>query len=80
MSKLPILAGEDIIKILEKGFNFKFVSQKGSHVKLRKIIDNKSITTIVPKHKEVMTGTLKSVLELAKVAVEDFVNYYKNKF
>lgn len=80
MPKLPILSGEEIVKILEKGFGFEFISQKGSHVKLRKIVDGKTITTIVPNHKELMTGTLRGVLDLAKVSAEEFINYYENKF
>lgn len=80
MPKLPILSGEDVVKILEKGFGFEFVSQKGSHIKLRKAVDGQTITTIVPSHKELMTGTLRGVLDLAKISVEEFVNYYENRF
>ena len=46
---------------------FYFVSQKGSHIKLRKIIGTKTTTTIVPNHKELSPGTLKGVLELAEI-------------
>jgi predicted RNA binding protein YcfA (HicA-like mRNA interferase family) len=80
MSKLPIISGEEVVKILEKGFGFEFVSQKGSHIKLRKVVDGKTITTVVPNHKELMTGTLRGVLDLAKIDIEDFVDYYENKF
>ncbi|MBI5022587.1 MAG: type II toxin-antitoxin system HicA family toxin [Candidatus Magasanikbacteria bacterium] len=80
MPKLPILSGEKVIKILEKGFDFEFVSQKGSHIKLRKIVNGKTIATIVPNHKELATGTIKCVLELWKIDTENFVNYhYRNK-
>lgn len=79
MPKLPILSGEEVVKILQKGFGFQFVSQKGSHIKLRKIAEGTTITTIVPNHKELMTGTLRGVLDLAKISVEDFMQYYKNE-
>ncbi|HLD31161.1 MAG TPA: type II toxin-antitoxin system HicA family toxin [Patescibacteria group bacterium] len=80
MPKLPILSGEDIVKILKRGFGFEFVSQKGSHIKLRRNIEGKIITTVVPNHKELMTGTLRGVLDLAKISAEDFVKYYEEKF
>ena len=64
------------MKILCRKFGFSFVSQKGSHVKLRKTEGNKTITTVVPLHKELVLGTLKGVLDLAGIEVKDFV---KNK-
>lgn len=33
------------------------------------------IGTVVPMHKELKTGTLKSILELAKIDEEDFIRY-----
>lgn len=67
-----IVSGKKAIKILCREFGFYFISQKGSHIKLRKRRKNKKITTIVPTHKELSPGTLKSVLELAKVNEKDF--------
>jgi predicted RNA binding protein YcfA (HicA-like mRNA interferase family) len=49
------ISGRKVIKILCRDFGFYFVSQKGSHVKLRKRINHKEITTIVPLHKEFLT-------------------------
>jgi len=48
MSRLPILTGVELIKILEK-VGFKIIRQKGSHLFL-KHQDNR--TTIIPVHKE----------------------------
>lgn len=61
------LSGRKVIKILCKEFGFYVASQKGSHVKLKKITANREIVTIVPLHKELTTGTLKGALELAEV-------------
>ena len=61
------LSGKRVIKILCKEFGFGVVSQKGSHVKLKKILADREIITIVPFHKELTTGTLKGALELAEV-------------
>lgn len=41
MPKLPSLAGNDVIKILENN-GFSLIRQKGSHVSLQKKIENKS--------------------------------------
>ena len=65
-------SGKEVMKILCREFGFYFISQKGSHVKLRKKIKSQKITTIVPLHKELSPGTLKGVLELAKVNEKDF--------
>jgi predicted RNA binding protein YcfA (HicA-like mRNA interferase family) len=66
------ISGRKVIKILCRDFGFYFVSQKGSHVKLRKRINHKEITTIVPLHKELAPGTLKGVLKLAQIEEKDF--------
>lgn len=66
------ISGKAVIKILCREFGFYFVSQKGSHVKLRKQTENQIIITIVPLHKELALGTLKSVLDLALVDEKEF--------
>jgi predicted RNA binding protein YcfA (HicA-like mRNA interferase family) len=66
------ISGRRVIKILCRDFGFYVVSQKGSHVKLRKRTPHEEITTIVPLHKELAPGTLKGVLKLAQVDEEDF--------
>ena len=65
-------SGKQVVKILCRKFGFSFVSQKGSHAKLRKILKGKTITTVVPMHKELATGTLKVVLDLGEVEMDDF--------
>lgn len=72
MLKYPILSAKEIIAALKK-LGFGVIKQKGSHIKLRKQSLNKKFTTIVPNHKIVAMGTLKGVLELAEVKLEDFL-------
>jgi len=72
-----IVSGKVVIKILCKEFGFLFISQKGSHVKLRKIVSNRKITTIVPVHKELSSGTLRGVLDLAEIDFEEFLRNIK---
>jgi predicted RNA binding protein YcfA (HicA-like mRNA interferase family) len=69
------ISGEGAMKILIKHFGFSSVSQKGSHVKLKRISNGSTDITIVPLHRELLTGTLRGVLELAKVDFKDFQEY-----
>lgn len=68
-----ILSGKEVIKILCREFGFSFTSQKGSHVKLKKKVKNREIITVVPLHKELAPGTLRGVLDLAEVDIEEFL-------
>ena len=67
-------SGQEVIKILEKHFGFFFVSQKGSHVKLRKVESQKTVTVVVPDHKELAEGTLHNVLRQAGIEPDNFLN------
>ncbi len=51
---------------------FREVSQKGSHVKFIKESTNEIRTTIVPHHKEIALGTLRSILRQAGITIEEF--------
>ena len=66
------VSGKDVIKVLCKHFNFQFIKQKGSHIKLKKFTLSREIITVVPNHKELDYGTLRGVLRLAKVEEQDF--------
>ncbi len=66
------ISGKKVVVILCRKFGFYFVSQKGSHVKLSKGVVRQIITTIVPLHKELASGTLKGALELARVDEKEF--------
>jgi predicted RNA binding protein YcfA (HicA-like mRNA interferase family) len=68
-------SGKLVVKTLCKYFGFAIVSQKGSHVKLRKTHLNQTLTTIVPMHKELARGTFRGILELAEVSEEEFLKY-----
>ena len=69
-----LYSGRKIISALLKA-GFLVVSQKGSHVKLRKLAGEKTLTTIVPVHKEVAWGTLQSILEQANLSKEELEEY-----
>lgn len=65
-------SGKFVIKILCKYFDFSVVSQKGSHVKLERIVGAHTIITIVPLHRELMRGTFKGILDLAEINEDEF--------
>ena len=65
-------SGKEVVKVLIREFGFSFVSQKGSHAKLRKKVRGRAITTIVPMRRELAHGTLLGVLELAEIEEQDF--------
>lgn len=68
------LSAKLVIKILCKEFNFYIESQKGSHIKLKKIEINREIITIIPNYKELSPGTLKGILDLAEIEEKHFRN------
>ncbi|HYV46004.1 MAG TPA: type II toxin-antitoxin system HicA family toxin [Myxococcaceae bacterium] len=69
MHRLPRVSGEDVCRALEHA-GFAEVSQKGSHLKLRHP-DGRVV--IVPMHREIATGTLRSILRQAKLSVEELL-------
>jgi len=75
LSQLKKTSGKECVKILCNKFGFQIARQRGSHIVLRKETKKGSVGTSVPNHKELKIGTLKNVLELAKIKEEDFVKY-----
>ncbi len=56
-----LYSARTILKVLRKA-GFQKVSQRGSHVKLLMLKGGKKLTTIVPNHKIVASGTFGSIL------------------
>ena len=75
MPQLKIISGKECVKILCNKFGFGVVRQRGSHIVLKKETPEGAIGTVVPNHKEIKIGTLKGILELAKIKEEDFEQY-----
>ncbi len=72
MSKLPRVSGRECVKALNKaGFYIK--RQEGSHIILRK--DNPFTQVVVPDHKELDRGTLRSIIRMANLLVDEFVKF-----
>jgi len=69
-----LYSAREVIKTLRKA-GFEVVSQKGSHIKLRGIIDGKLQTVIIPNHKEIASGTFKSILSQANLTKTEFESH-----
>lgn len=64
---LPVVSGAAVVRALGKD-GFTQVSQRGSHVKLRR----DHATVIIPLHRELAPGTLRSILRQAEMTAEEF--------
>jgi len=73
MPKLLRISGEETIRRLER-LGFQQIRQRGSHVILKKIIDDEEIGCVVPLHKELAIGTLRGILKQAKVSPSEFTD------
>ena len=69
------ISGKECVKILCNKFGFVIKRQTGSHIVLRKETEIGAVGTVVPNHKELKIGTLKGILELAKIKEEDFTRH-----
>jgi len=69
------LSGKECVKILCNKFGFCFLRQKGSHIVLVKEGAGEKIVTVVPNHKELKLGTLRGILEMAKISEEEFAAF-----
>jgi predicted RNA binding protein YcfA (HicA-like mRNA interferase family) len=65
MPKLRRLSGDEIIRFLAR-FGFRVHSQRGSHVKLRRVAPGgQNETLAIPRHRELDTGTCRAILRQA---------------
>ncbi len=69
MSKLPVVSGRELVRVLQK-LGFQFDRQKGSHMMLFR--ENPPTTLSVPDHRELDRGTLRALLRQAGVTPDEF--------
>lgn len=75
MTKLPQISADELIKILHKvGFNI--ISQRGSHIKLRKLKPIRK-TIIIPNHKVIRPGTLNNILKMSEITRDELIGLIK---
>ena len=69
--KLRVLSGEDLVRILAT-LGFEHISQRGSHVKLRRITASGQKQSLhIPLHKELRRGTLLAIFRQASAYMPD---------
>jgi len=66
--RLPVVSGQDTVRAL-RGVGFEQISQRGSHIKLR---NTEGRTVIVPMHRELAPGTLRSILRQSALSTDEF--------
>lgn len=71
MNKLPQVSGRECIAALQR-LGFVIVRQRGSHIILRR--DDPYAQLVVPDHRQLDRGTLRSILRQADINVEEFVS------
>jgi len=69
LSKLPVIAGRELVKVLEKR-GFQFDRQKGSHMVCFRADPPTTVT--VPDHRELDRGTLRAILRQAGISPDGF--------
>jgi len=80
MPRLKVLSAEDVVKILGS-FSFFILSQKGSHIKLRRVINQTNQTLTIPNHRELDKGTIRAIFNQAsKYILEvELMPYFYNE-
>ncbi len=77
MSKLPQVSGQETIKALQK-IGFNVVGQRGSHIKLTKVVEGIKQTVTVPNHKILKKGTLRNgILKPINLHLDEFIKLLK---
>ena len=71
MTGLPQVSGRECVAALTK-IGFQFKRQNGSHIILRRELPFAQV--VVPDHKELDRGTLRSILRHAGLTIEEFVS------
>ena len=73
MPKLPLISGAQALRVFGQ-LGFTPVRRRGSHVVLRR--DDKGC--VIPMHRELAQGTLRSALKQAGIDADDFVHAWRN--
>ena len=76
MSKLPVVSGNEVIKVLVK-LGFQHIRTTGDHAILKKEDESGKKVVPVPLHKELAKGTLLSILHQSGLTKEKFKEILK---
>jgi predicted RNA binding protein YcfA (HicA-like mRNA interferase family) len=71
MASLPILTGQDVVRVFES-LGWHVARQRGSHIVMTK--ENEIATLSIPNHREIARGTLRTLIRSANLTVDEFVS------
>jgi len=72
VTSVPSLSYRKIIRALQRD-GWVVVRQRGSHIRLRKVIRDRTIKIIVPAHIPVKRSTLSHILKQAELELDKFL-------
>ncbi len=72
MPRLRRVSGREALRALER-LGFERVRQRGSHVVLKKQTAEGAVGCVIPLHRELAIGTLRSILRQAGVTPDEFM-------
>ena len=79
MPKLRRLSAQEVIEILSQ-FGFEIISQKGSHIKLRRLSQTRKETLTIPNHKQLDLGTCRAIYRQATKYISEsdlYTHFYE---
>ncbi|MBN1114635.1 MAG: type II toxin-antitoxin system HicA family toxin [Oligoflexia bacterium] len=74
MTSLRNISSRKLLSALKK-LGFVEISQKGSHIKMRRITPRGIDTVIVPDHKVVSMGVIQSILEMGNISEREILKH-----
>ncbi|MFH0983493.1 MAG: type II toxin-antitoxin system HicA family toxin [Planctomycetota bacterium] len=77
MSKLPVVAARDVIRVAER-LGFAFDRQKGSHAVYLRVSDKRRLVIPVHKGRDLKPGTLRGLIDDMGLSVEEFAGMLRN--
>lgn len=69
MTKVPSLPYQKLVSALERD-GWKFIRQRGSHIRLQKRLPHELLKITIPAHKPIKRSTLAHILKHARLDVE----------
>ena len=70
--KVPSLSYEKVINALRRD-GWVVIRQRGSHIRLQKHVEDKTLKLIVPAHRPIKRSTLSHIIKQSNLNVEDFI-------
>ena len=70
MPKIKVLGGKELLKIFSS-FGFEKIDQRGSHVKIKRVLGKDKQTLTIPMHDEIDKGLLKQIFVQASQYISE---------